>query len=79
MTASITNMTGSTVEHPGRVVAALAADPEVMKRSGGTFITTEVAMEYGITDIDGRVIPSARDNRGSPLWKPIREVDYRGK
>jgi NAD(P)-dependent dehydrogenase (short-subunit alcohol dehydrogenase family) len=79
MTASITNMTGSTVEHPGRVVAALAADPAIMDRSGGTFITTEVAMEYGITDIDGRVIPSARENRGSPLWKPIREVDYRGK
>ena len=53
MTSSITSMTGSTVEHPGRVIAALAADPDIMKRSGGTFITTEVAQEYGITDIDG--------------------------
>ena len=79
MTASITNMTGSSVEHPGRVVAALAADPEIMKRSGGEFVTTELAIEYGITDVDGRVIPSARDSRGSPIWKPISEVDYRGK
>ena len=71
MTSSITSMTGSSVEHPGRVVAALAADPAVMQRSGGTFITTEVAMEYGITDIDGRVIPSARDSRGGPLWGPV--------
>ena len=71
MTSSITSMTGSSVEHPGRVIAALAADPEIMKRSGGTFITTEVAMDYGITDIDGRVIPSARDQRGGPIWQPV--------
>jgi NAD(P)-dependent dehydrogenase (short-subunit alcohol dehydrogenase family) len=79
MTKSITSMTGSSVEHPGRVIAALATDPEVMKRSGGEFITTELAMEYGITDIDGTVIPSARATRGSPIWRPISEVDYRGK
>ena len=71
MTSSITSMTGSSVEHPGRVIAALAADPEIMKRSGGTFITTEVAMDYGITDIDGRVIPSARDSRGGPIYQPV--------
>jgi len=79
MTQSITNMTGSSVEHPGRVVAALAADPEIMKRSGGEFVTAELAQEYGITDIDGSVIPSARATRGSPIWKPIVEVEYRGK
>jgi NAD(P)-dependent dehydrogenase (short-subunit alcohol dehydrogenase family) len=78
MTKSITNMTGSTVEHPGRLIAALAADPEVMKRSGGEFITAELAQEYGITDVDGTVIPSARATRGSPIWKPIAEVNYRG-
>ena len=71
MTSSITSMTGSSVEHPGRVIAAMAADPDIMKRSGGTFITTEVAQEYGITDIDGRVIPSARGSRGAPIWQPI--------
>lgn len=73
MTTSITTMTGSTVEHPGRVIAALAADPEIMKRSGGEFITTELAMEYGITDVDGSVIPSARAARGNPIWQPIAE------
>ncbi len=71
MTSSITSMTGSSVEHPGRVIAALAADPQIMKRSGGTFITTEVAADYGITDIDGRIIPSARDSRGGPIWQPV--------
>ncbi len=73
MTKSITNMTGSTVEHPGRVVAALAADPEIMKRSGGEFVTAELAQEYGITDVDGTVIPSARATRGNPIWKPVSE------
>jgi NAD(P)-dependent dehydrogenase (short-subunit alcohol dehydrogenase family) len=79
MTKSITNMTGSSVEHPGRVIAALAVDPDLMKRSGGEFITAELAQEYGITDVDGTVIPSARATRGSPIWKPVAEVDYRGK
>jgi len=68
----VTNpLIGSSIEHPGRVVAALAADPELMKRSGGTFITAEVAQEYGITDIDGKVIPSLREQRGSPIWQPV--------
>lgn len=71
MTTSITTMQGSSVEHPGRVVAALATDPEIMKKSGGEFVTTELAMEYGITDIDGTVIPSARAARGNPIWQPI--------
>ncbi len=78
MTRSITSMHGSSVEHPGRVVAALAADPQVMRRSGGEFVTAELAQEYGISDVDGSVIASARATRGSPIWKPIREVDYRG-
>jgi NAD(P)-dependent dehydrogenase (short-subunit alcohol dehydrogenase family) len=62
-----------TPEFPGRMIAALAADPEVMRHSGGTHITAELARDYGITDIDGKVIPSLRERRGSPIWKPIRE------
>lgn len=79
MTRSITSMKGSSVEHPGRVIAAMAADPDIMKRSGGEYVTAELAQSYGITDIDGTVIPSARSTRGSPIWRPISEVDYRGK
>jgi NAD(P)-dependent dehydrogenase (short-subunit alcohol dehydrogenase family) len=79
MTRSITNMTGSSVEHPGRVIAAMAADPQIMQRSGGEFVTAELAQEYGITDVDGSIIPSARATRGAPIWKPISEVDYRGR
>ena len=62
---------GSSPEFPGRVIAALASDPAVMRHSGGTFITAELAQEYGITDIDGRIVPSLRKERGAPIWQPI--------
>ena len=69
---TVTNpLIGSSVEFPGRVIAALAKDREVMRRSGGTFIGVELANEYGVTDIDGKVPPSLRAERGSPIWSPI--------
>lgn len=67
---------GCSPEHPGRVIAALAGDPEIMRHSGGTFITAELAQEYGVTDIDGRMIPSLRERRGSPIWRPIAEAGH---
>jgi NAD(P)-dependent dehydrogenase (short-subunit alcohol dehydrogenase family) len=67
---------GCSPEFPGRVIAALAADPDAMKRSGGTFIAAELAQEYGVTDIDGRVIPSLRAERGAPIWRPIAEAGH---
>ncbi|HEX2076325.1 MAG TPA: SDR family oxidoreductase [Longimicrobium sp.] len=41
----------------GRAVAALAADPDVMRRSGGVYRVGDLAVEYGFTDVDGRVVP----------------------
>ena len=75
--STVTNPTiGSSVEHPGRVIAAMAADDKIMRLSGGTFITAEAAQLYGVTDTDGRVIPSLRAERGSPIWQPIRAHGY---
>jgi NAD(P)-dependent dehydrogenase (short-subunit alcohol dehydrogenase family) len=62
---------GSSVEFPGRVIAALAKDGDVLKRSGGTYIAAELAREYGVTDINGNVPPSLRAVRGSPIWAPV--------
>jgi NAD(P)-dependent dehydrogenase (short-subunit alcohol dehydrogenase family) len=67
---------GCSPEFPGRVIAALATDHGVMKRSGGTFITAELAEEYGVTDVDGRVVPSLRAERGAPIWHPIAEAGH---
>ncbi len=55
--------------------AAATGLDDLLKRSGGTFITAEVAQEYGITDA-GKVIPSLRAERGSPIWRPISEDGY---
>lgn len=71
MTRSITGQKGSSVEHPGRVIAALAADPDLMQRTGGEFITAEIAREYGVTDDDGSWVESMRETRGSPIWQPV--------
>jgi NAD(P)-dependent dehydrogenase (short-subunit alcohol dehydrogenase family) len=38
----------------GRVIAALAADPEIMRRSGQVLVAAALAAEYGISDIDGK-------------------------
>ena len=37
----------------GRAVAALAADPQLQGRNGGSFSSGELAREYGFTDLDG--------------------------
>jgi NAD(P)-dependent dehydrogenase (short-subunit alcohol dehydrogenase family) len=37
----------------GRAVAALAADPGVARRNGGSFSSGGLAREYGFTDVDG--------------------------
>jgi NAD(P)-dependent dehydrogenase (short-subunit alcohol dehydrogenase family) len=38
----------------GRAVAALAADPKVMERSGDVTSSWELARQYGVVDADGR-------------------------
>jgi NAD(P)-dependent dehydrogenase (short-subunit alcohol dehydrogenase family) len=41
-------------EFTGRAVAALAADPNLMARSGQVLVAAELALEYGYPDIDGK-------------------------
>ncbi len=38
----------------GRAIAALAADPNRMEKSGQVLVTAALALEYGFTDIDGK-------------------------
>jgi NAD(P)-dependent dehydrogenase (short-subunit alcohol dehydrogenase family) len=54
----------------GRAVAALAADPDVGRRNGGSFSSGELAREYGFTDLDGSQ-PDA--------WRYIVEVQDAGR
>ena len=39
----------------GRAVAALAADPDVARKSGGICTARALAVEYGFADVDGRL------------------------
>lgn len=38
----------------GRVIAALAADPHIMEKSGKVLVAAAVAQEFGVSDIDGK-------------------------
>ncbi|HEV2374434.1 MAG TPA: SDR family NAD(P)-dependent oxidoreductase [Streptosporangiaceae bacterium] len=53
LTPAQATMTES-AEFSGRAVAALAADPGVLAKSGQVFTTPHLAREYGFTDVDGK-------------------------
>jgi NAD(P)-dependent dehydrogenase (short-subunit alcohol dehydrogenase family) len=55
-----------TPQFNGRVIHALACDPQVMRFNGKTLITAEVAHDYGITEEGGRQPPSFREMLGAP-------------
>jgi dehydrogenase/reductase SDR family member 1 len=42
-------------EFIGRAVCALAADPNVMRHTGAVQVAASLALEYGFTDIDGKI------------------------
>jgi NAD(P)-dependent dehydrogenase (short-subunit alcohol dehydrogenase family) len=54
----------------GRAVAALAADPDLERRNGGSFSSGGLAREYGFTDVDG----SQPD-----CWRYLVEVQDAGR
>ena len=47
-------------EFTGRVIDALARDPGLMDKSGKVWIGAELARDYGLIDINGRLPPSHR-------------------
>jgi NAD(P)-dependent dehydrogenase (short-subunit alcohol dehydrogenase family) len=63
----------------GRCVAALAADPKVLKRSGKVFGSWTLAKEYGLADADGRRPSIARwTQENMPgFLKQVRESEER--
>ena len=50
--------TTESTAYVGRAVVALAADPEVHRKTGRVLKVGELAKEYGFTDIDGRQVPA---------------------
>jgi NAD(P)-dependent dehydrogenase (short-subunit alcohol dehydrogenase family) len=48
---------GESPKFNGRAVVALAADPKILERTGGSFWTASLAREYGFTEDDGHLPP----------------------
>jgi NAD(P)-dependent dehydrogenase (short-subunit alcohol dehydrogenase family) len=55
-------------EFPGRAIAALAADTNVLAKSGRVFTTPELAREYGFTDVDGKQQSAFWDEHWAGTW-----------
>ncbi len=51
---------GESAQFSGRAVAALAADPNVIEKTGHALVVAELAREYGFTDVDGTVPASLK-------------------
>jgi NAD(P)-dependent dehydrogenase (short-subunit alcohol dehydrogenase family) len=60
------SITRESPQFTGRVIAALYAQDDMMSFSGRTLIGAELGARLGVTDIDGTVPPSLRDQLGAP-------------
>ena len=58
----------------GRAIAALAADPNVSKKSGRVFSSWDLALEYGFVDVDGRQ-PDFGKHYRQKFGEPIKSCD----
>jgi hypothetical protein len=52
----------------GGAIAALAADANVLAKSGRVFTTPELAREYGFTDVDGNQQSAFWDEHAAGTW-----------
>ena len=67
--------TAESPEFTGRVIDALAGDPELMSRSGKVWIGAELGEEYGLVDVNGQLPPSHRSFFGEPTTYGDAVVD----
>ncbi|MBV8062856.1 MAG: SDR family NAD(P)-dependent oxidoreductase [Nevskia sp.] len=54
-------------EFTGHILSALYRDPKRMEKSGQVVVGAELALEYGVKDIDGKQPPSHRAMLGGPV------------
>jgi dehydrogenase/reductase SDR family member 1 len=62
---------GETPVFVGRAVAALATDPDLIAKTGQILLASELAIEYGFTDVDGKIPPApSRDPAPLSVFRP---------
>jgi NAD(P)-dependent dehydrogenase (short-subunit alcohol dehydrogenase family) len=61
----------------GRAIAALAADPGVLQKSGGLYSSWGLAREYGFTDLDGAQPDLGRHFDFEELFKTSSKTGFR--
>jgi dehydrogenase/reductase SDR family protein 1 len=49
-----------TTEYAGKAVAFLAADPNIMKKSGRILLTSDLGAEFGFVDVNGKTPTDGR-------------------
>ncbi|HVN37036.1 MAG TPA: SDR family NAD(P)-dependent oxidoreductase [Myxococcota bacterium] len=57
---------GETPRFTGRAVAALAADPDVLRHTGRAIASRDLALEYGFRDVDGSLPDGPLEERPTP-------------
>lgn len=62
---------GETIEFSGKAVAHLAADKEIMKKSGKILMTPDLSFEYGFKEDDGTM--------PGDTWQVSRMLELRGR
>jgi NAD(P)-dependent dehydrogenase (short-subunit alcohol dehydrogenase family) len=61
----------------GRAVAALAGDPQVLRKSGGLYSSWGLAREYGFTDVDGSQPDCGKHFDFEKLFKTSSKTGFR--
>lgn len=50
-------------QYLGRVIAAVYTDRALMDKSGNSYVAAKLGLEYGISDIDGKIpVPLSVEN-----------------
>jgi dehydrogenase/reductase SDR family protein 1 len=68
---------GESPKFNGKAVVALAADPQIMQKTGGSFWTAKLAREYGFTEDDGS-LPPENPSLGSSMARDEIPEFWRG-
>jgi dehydrogenase/reductase SDR family member 1 len=77
---------GESPKFNGLAVVALAADPDIMTRTGGAFRSSRLAREYGFTEEDGHLPPEITglgdhlgDQEIPDYWKGVERFPQKGE